>query len=100
MKAAKHSACRRIQQMKRLLFTLAAALAVVASAWAENGYRAHFYFPSVLEQETGKPFVYHTVCIADNEAEVRGYIYGEDPAVVILGVEYLGVAETVPAEPE
>ena len=86
--------------MKCLLTTtLAAVLALVAGAWAENGYRAHFYFPSVLEQETGKPFVYHTICIADSEAEVRAYIYGEDPNAVILGIEYLGVAETEPAEP-
>ena len=84
--------------MKRFLATLRLALALVGSAWAENGYRAHFYLPSVLEQETGKPFVYHTLCIADSEAEVRAYIYGEDPAAVILGIDYLGVAEEEPAE--
>ena len=79
--------------MKRTLATLAAVLALVASAWAENGYRAHYYSPSVLEQETGKPFVFHTICIADSEAEVRAYIYGESPDAVILGIDYLGVAE-------
>ena len=63
--------------MKRFLLNLALVLAFAASAFAENGYRANFYLPSVLAQETGKPFVYHTICIADSEAEVRAYIYGK-----------------------
>ena len=84
--------------MKRFFAILAAAMVLATSAWAENGYRAHFYLPSVLEQETGKPFVYHTICIADSEAELRAYIYSQDPKAVILGIDYLGVAEEEPAK--
>lgn len=84
--------------MKKLLAIIAAIALLAGSAFAENGYRASFYLPSVLAQETGKPFIYHTICIAETEAEVRAYIYGEDPAAVILSIEYMGPATTTPAE--
>lgn len=85
--------------MKRLLTTIALTLAFVAGAWAENGYRAHFYLPGVFEPGTTKPFVYHTVCIADSEAEVLDYIYGLDPKATVLGIEFMGVATEEPVEP-
>jgi hypothetical protein len=76
--------------MKELLVTIAAALLLATGAWAENGYRANFYFPGTYEPGTKKPFVWHSLMIANSEAEVRAWIYEQDPAAVILSVEYLG----------
>jgi hypothetical protein len=57
--------------MKRLLTTLAAALPFMAGSLAENGYRAHFWVPGTYEPGTTKPFVWHALCIANSDAEVR-----------------------------
>jgi hypothetical protein len=84
--------------MKHLLATLAAALAFMAGAWAENGYRANFWFPGTYEPGTTKPFVYHMLAEADSEAEVRAWIYEQDPKAVIESIEYLGVVEWAPPD--
>jgi hypothetical protein len=83
-------------KIKHLLTILATVLALAAGAWAGNGYRANYWCPGTYEPGTTKPFVWHTLCDAASEAEVRAYIYGGCPNAVIESIEYLGVWEWAP----
>ena len=42
--------------MLKLLTTTLAALLIVSSAWAENGYRANFWFPGTVRAWNDKAF--------------------------------------------